>query len=595
MAISRPANVRSHRRGGGRGMSPWIAIVVVALLVLGGVTAGWIYLVHRSCSGRATTTIAASPAIAPILAHINDEWDATRPAVGGTCVFAVIEAKDSALMATALGNDTWDTRANGPAPEVWVPESSVWVRQASVNLTAERLMPDRQPSLARTPTVVAMPKQMATALGWPGDVTFDWPDLAKDAGGTSFWADKGKPWGKFQFSMTDPTTSTAGLLALMAIADGNNDGQVDAGEQRGVLDVKQTMHAYLGDTSDVLTGLSAADSKSAAAALGYVSAFPALEQNVIAYNRADPKEPLVSLYPSSGSYDADHPYLILNAPWSSAAAKHAAAEFLTFARAPKARAEFLAAGFRDPNRKGGTDMTQTNGATAAELPLPRAVLVPDSVEETLTTWTAVTRETNLLLVLDVSGSMNNVVPGAGRTRLALAKAAAEEAVRKFDGQADVGLWVFSTGLDGERDYRTVVPLGALGDTMPDGLTRQQDMVTAIKGLRAGGNTGLYDTIAAAQADVVANYRADATNLVVLMTDGQNQDDTGGLDLATLKQKLEKVKAGEHNVPVVTIGYGEDADFATLRDISRTTGTTSLSSRNGFDINQILIAALFGAV
>lgn len=575
-------------------MSPWIAIVMVAVLVLGGMTAGWVYLIHRACSGHVTATVAASPSIAPILGHINEQWAATHPAVAGTCVFANIEAKDSALMATALGND-WDPQANGPAPDVWVPESSVWIRQASVNLNAERMMPDRQPSLARTPTVVAMPKDMATALGWPDSFPFDWPDLAKDAAVPAFWSTHGKPWGRFQFAMTDPTTSTAGLLSLMAIADGNNDGQVDPSEQRGVLDVKQTMHSYLGDSGDVLSGLSKADGASTNAAMGYISAFPALEQNVIDYNRTDPKEPLVALYPSSGSYDADHPYLILNAPWSTGAGKNAAAAFLHFARAAQARAQFLAAGFRDPNRKGGTDLTQANGVTPTDLPLPRAVLVPDSVEETLTTWTAVTRETNLLLVLDVSGSMNGIVAGVGKSRLTLAKAAAVTAVQKFDGQASVGLWVFSTGLVGNRDYRKVVPLGALGDTMPDGLTRQQDMIAAINGLSAGGNTGLYDTIAAAQADVVAHFKPGAANLVVLMTDGQNQDDTGGLDLQQLKLKLEKVQAGGENVPVVTIGYGKDADYTTLQDISRTSGTTSLSSKTSFDINQVLLAALFGAV
>ena len=206
-----------------------------------------------------------------------------------------------------------------------------------------------------------------------------------------------------------------------------------------------------------------------------------------------------------------------------------------------------------------------------------------------------TRQTNLLLVLDVSGSMNSLVAGVGKTRLALAKAAAITAVQKFDGQANVGLWVFSTGLVGKRDYKALVPLGALGDTMPDGLTRQQDMIAAINQLSAGGNTGLYDTIAAAQAEVVANYKPGATNLVVLMTDGRNEDDTGGLNLDQLKLKLEKVRATSKNVPVITIGYGEDADYATLQDIHRTWGTASLSSKTSFDINQVLLAARFGAV
>src|SRR5205814_4320183 len=112
---------------------------------------------------------------------------------------------------------------------------------------------------------------------------------------------------------------------------------------------------------------------------------------------------------------------------------------------------------------------------------------PDSVEETLTDWTAVTRGTNLLLVLDVSGSMNEAVAGT-RTRLDLAKQAAIEAVRKFDGQANLGLWIFSSGLSGKRDYREVVPLGPLGDAMPGGKTRQATMIQEISALQPLNDT-----------------------------------------------------------------------------------------------------------
>ena len=53
-------------------------------------------------------------------------------------------------MATALVG-RWDTEADGPPPDAWVPESSAWVRKASVDADAERMIPDLQPSLARTP------------------------------------------------------------------------------------------------------------------------------------------------------------------------------------------------------------------------------------------------------------------------------------------------------------------------------------------------------------------------------------------------------------------------------------------------------------
>ncbi len=397
--------------------------------------------------------------------------------------------------------------------------------------------------------------------------------------------------------MTNPNNSTAGLLALMAIADEHNTGEITPEELGNLLTLKQAMDKYVSDTSDIITALSKADASSSTTALQTVSAFPALEQDVIAYNRNDPKEPLVALYPKSGSYDADHPYLILtkDAPWvkrnpGGTVAAHA---FLQFARSTKGRDAFLAAGFRDSNRHGNSQMTEANGVTPIVGPLPRAVLVPDSVDQTLQRWTAITRPTNVLLVIDVSGSMSNIAVGK-KTRMDLAKEAAKQAVSAFSADSSVGFWVFSGGYAGGRMYKELVPLGTLGDTMPDGKTRKQEMLSAISQLAATGQqTGLYDTVSAAQADVVSHYVPDATNMVVLMTDGQ--DEGSSMDLNALKVKLTKNHQSKHQVKVVTIAYGQDADVSVLNEISRTSGTISLSATSTFDINKVLLGALFGAV
>ncbi len=390
MPNGRSANVRSHRRGGGgrRRVSPWLVIGLVVVLALSGVTVGWTYLVHKSCSGMDKATIDASPNIAPILNSLEEQWAKTSPAVAGTCVSVSVNAKDSALMATALGSP-WDTQANGPAPDVWVPESSVWVRQASVSNVAQQLMPDLQPSLARSPNVIAMPKNLAVALGWP-KAQFDWPDILKDQDTSNFWGTKGQSWGAFKFTMTSPETSTAGMLALMSIADAGNDGAITASDQSYVFDFAQHEENQVGDTSDIMTALATPDGQSAGAVDKYISGFPALEQDVIQYNEKDPKEPLVAVYPTSGSYDADHPYLILNNPsWGSKAAVTAATAFEAYARGTVGRSTFLKAGFRDSNRSGDNEFVPTNGViTSLDSYLPRAVLVPDSVNDTMQAWTA---------------------------------------------------------------------------------------------------------------------------------------------------------------------------------------------------------------
>jgi Ca-activated chloride channel family protein len=594
------AAVRSHRRGGPRRrliVTPWIVFSVVGALSLAGLSVGYAYVVRGSCSGQVKATIISSPNIQPVIAALARGWQDTQPAVRGRCAAVEIVARDSAVLAQALGaNGDWDTKTEGPPPDVWMPDSSVWVRRASTAAIAERMMPDLQPSVARTPAVIAMPKPMAEALGWP-KVQLSWQEVInKFAGSPDGWKTFNKDWGPFKFGMTDPLKSTAGLLALMAVLDGNDDGEVGPDEQNAVLKLKQVRAIYAASTDQIFSELRSADGQGQDAALKYVSAFPALEQDVLTYNQNNPKVPLVAIYPTNGSGDADYPYLALDAPWATRDRQAAAKSFLQYLRGPQGRSAFLNRGFRDSNRAAGKGLTEINGFAAKLATLPRAVLLADSVKQSMDTWTALTRPTNVLVVLDVSGSMNDPVPGTGRTKLALAKDAAKSAVSLFAGDTRAGLWAFSSKQDGTKPYRSLVPIGKIGDQV-NGHGRKDEMLSQIDRLQATGATGLYDTIAAAQQIVVDSFQSGSTNLVVLMTDGKNEPDGGaGISVDQLKDRLTQNNSDKNRrVPVVTVGYGEDADFAILQNISASTGATSYTSKTGFDINQVLLTAIFGRV
>jgi Ca-activated chloride channel family protein len=589
------ADVRSHRRSPAQRRFRYTPLIIGGLVVVL-VGAGGAYaatkLTHRSCSGSVTANVVASPATATLLEGLATKWSGSDPVVAGQCAHVTVTGRDTAVMAQALGTE-WDAKT-GTAPDVWVPDSTAWVRRASTAAIAERMMPDLQPSLARTPSVLAMPKPMAQALGWP-DGEISWQDMInKVAADPQGWAKYNKPdWGKFKFGMSDPLQSTAGLLALMAILDGNDDGEVTPDEQATLAKLKSERAVYTDTTAALLTGLGAADRQGAEQGLQYVSAFPALEQDVLTYNKANPHTPLVAVYPSNGSADADNPYLILEAPWAKKDKQDVAKAFLAYARGPEGRKVFLDAGFRDPNRVGGSVLSGTTFSARIKT-VPRAVLLPESVKQSMDTWTALTRPTNVLLVLDVSGSMAEQVPGTGKTRMQLAKEAAHAAVALFDGDVDAGLWVFSTKQAGNTDYKQLVPVGRVGDQVA-GKGRREQLLGAIDRLTAVGDTGLYDTAAAAQQALVEAYKPGATNLVVLMTDGKNDDSTGGLTLEQLRGKLEANAGSDKKVPIVTVGYGNDADFAALQDISRASGGTLYTSKTAFDINEVLLTAIFGKV
>ncbi|HET6215320.1 MAG TPA: substrate-binding domain-containing protein, partial [Micromonosporaceae bacterium] len=496
MAYGRPANVRSHRRGGPRrrlNVAPWIVVSVVVALVASGLTGGYLWLIKQSCSGSVKATVLASPGTASILEGLGREWATSEPAVDGKCASVDVASKDSADVAIALQN-AWDPKVNGPAPDAWVPQSTAWVRKAANDADAERLIPDRQPSIARSPTVIAMPKPMAEKLGWPKK-ELHWQDVLQTlAAKKDGWAGYGQPdWGPFRFGMTDPARSTAGLLALTAILDADDDEEISDEEQQGLLKLKQSMAVYAERTEEILNEYAKQAETNTVAGLKYISAFPALEQDVLAHNLRHPKAPLVAIYPDN-SIEADHPFLVLqNAPWTRPDAQKVVTEFMAYVRGATGERELLDAGFRDPNRVPGKDLTVQNGVAPQITALPRAGLLPDSVSRAINTWTALTRPTNVLLVLDVSGSMKEKVPGFGKTRLELAKKAASDAVSLFSDDAHVGLWVFSSAQQGTKDYRVVTPLDRLGDDTGGGRTRRAQMLQNIAELQAKNDTGLYDT------------------------------------------------------------------------------------------------------
>jgi Ca-activated chloride channel family protein len=393
--------------------------------------------------------------------------------------------------------------------------------------------------------------------------------------------------------MTDPGLSTPGLLALSAIIDRNDDQDVDPTEISGLLKLKSVLEVKADDTAEIMNEFDQkGGGQGGEAGLSYVSAFPALEQEVIAHNKAHPDAPLVAIYPHS-NIEADNPYLVLtNAPWVEAPKQAAAREFLRYVRT-SGRTLFADAGYRDTNRRPGSGFTETNGVVSELAGLPRGVLLTDAVNDTINKWTALTRITNALLVLDVSGSMGAEVPGLGKSKLDLTKDAAKQAVDVFQGAGNAGLWSFSSNKSGSKAYVQNVSLGPLDDDL-DGVTREQKIKSAISDLRAGGNTGMYETILAAYNAVQSKYVADATNMVVLLTDGANDDQEKNLTLQGLLDKLSKGDT-KRPVSIVTIALGQDANDRILQQISAATnGPTPYVSKGTYDITEVMQRAIFSS-
>jgi Ca-activated chloride channel homolog len=150
----------------------------------------------------------------------------------------------------------------------------------------------------------------------------------------------------------------------------------------------------------------------------------------------------------------------------------------------------------------------------------------------LATWHPELRRSNMLIVLDVSGSMGRPGPGTTTPKIALVRQGITQVAALLPDSAQLGLWQFGSLLAPPYDWQSLVspvPLGA-------GQRRAIAVVAAHLRARATG-TGLYDTILAAYRYQSAHYRADMPNEVVIFTDGINQDDPVTISLSQLHAGL----------------------------------------------------------
>jgi Ca-activated chloride channel family protein len=96
---------------------------------------------------------------------------------------------------------------------VWSPAGSFWGRL--LNLRADQpFVANDNPSIVRTPLVIAMWEPMAQALGYPRKpVAFE--DIVKLATDPQGWASVGKPdFGRFKYVHTNPDSSMSGAEAV---------------------------------------------------------------------------------------------------------------------------------------------------------------------------------------------------------------------------------------------------------------------------------------------------------------------------------------------------------------------------------------------
>ncbi|MEV8512904.1 substrate-binding and VWA domain-containing protein [Dactylosporangium sp. NPDC051484] len=552
--------------------------------------------------GCIALNVAASSEKAALMTELAKSYIQSDRRFDGKCADPIVQSKASGAALDALATG-WDVGREGPQPAVWTPASASWVALLKQRLASGdkgALVPDgKLPMIAQSPLVLAMPKPMAEALGWP-DKPIGWGDVLGLTTDPNGWGSKGHPdWGKFRLGKTNPHFSTSGLNATVGAyfaATGRSTDLTDKDlADPKVLQYVKSVESgivHYGDISlTFLSNLAAADQ--AGRGLNYISAVAIEEKSVYDYNSGNPtgdpalagkgpkpRVPLVAVYPKEGTLLSDHPYVVLSN--ASDEQKAAAADFLAYVRDAPQQKRFTDLAFRTYDGKPGAGLTRENGLLADAKYTVIDPPSPQVLEKALTTWDEQRKRAKVLLVLDVSGSMNTDA-GNGQSRIALAKKAALQSLTLFASDDEVGLWTFSTEIAGaSTPYTEQVPVGPLSSNR----ARLEQMINS---LHAEGGTALYATTRAAQRKMADLADPNRINAVVVLTDGKNEypkdSDLDGLvrDIDTSEKEIA--------VRVFTIAYGGQADLGVLQRISSASRAAAYDASDPTTIDKVLVNVL----
>jgi ABC-type molybdate transport system substrate-binding protein len=512
--------------------SPVVQLSVLLVLAI----VGWVgfdlvrdHLRASGCAATTVLTVAAVPEVAEVIGRLAGRVD---PAA--RCFSVEVSQRESAAM------------ADSPAgSDVWIPESTMWLRRAQERGVWNT--PVAGVSVASSPVVLAVTDEVATGLP-----RRSWADVLGA--------------GSVRIGFPDPTRDPVGLSTLLGLSAASAGAADPAGAVTAAM--RRLSAGVVAQRTELEDD----------------PAYPTSEQALLRHNAQHPGNQLVASYPPAASVPAlDFPFVVL--PRTQEAHRRAAESFLGTLLDQESAGAFAEAGFRTPDGRTSPDRTPGGRTSAEQLP-PTPLPAAEEIVRVLNAWAAVNLNGRLQVLIDVSGSMAERVAGTNQTRMALTLQAAAQGLRLLRPTTSVGMWLFSTKLDGDRDYRVLLPVRTVSEQLAGGALSTLAAVRATP----NGATGLYDSVLAAYQDSRRNWAPGRINTVVVLTDGRNED-SGGIGLDELLRRLRELQDPARPLTVIGIGIGPGIDPAELRAIATTTGGQAFTAADPTKIGEVFYAAL----
>lgn len=513
-----------------------LAIVVVAGLVISGLSRVGI---GGFCGESPTVTVAAEPDIADHVRSLADNADG--------CHDFEVEAVSSADISARV-------TAREELPDIWVPDSSV--RLAQVSHEVQVPFTTVLNSVASTPVVIASRDAQVDMSTWTAALAT--PGLA----------------------MGDPVRSGIADAPVLAATS-------EVETMRSTSDALGASMAALAQGQAARMEVPPAPRAMLEAVVGDGGAAVVSEQQAVLVQQELPDSGLEVGAPATGAVFLTYPLAVTTQDPTRRDEVTGAAEALRDATSSEDHLEALADdGFRAADRAPLAD-----GAGVGETE-ELVVRDPNRVHSTLQRWRLLSMPGRSLVLVDTSGSMNFVIPGSDATRIQALVQTATAGLDQFPDDAALGLWAFggAAGRDG-RPYREVASLQRL-DAPAEGGTHRDTLVGALGSLPGlvGGETDLYRSVLDAYGMVLDSYDPNAINSIIVISDGAN-DTTSSLSREDFLAQLRGSVDPSRPVVVVTLGLLEDADPATLAEISEATGGSSHIARTPDEVVQVFAQAI----
>ncbi len=408
-------------------------------------------------------------------------------------------------------------------------------------------------NLVLSPVVIAMWKPMAEAIGW-GKKPLGWSDILALSRNEKGWQAYGYPqWGKFKFGHTHPEYSNSGLISLFAeayAASGKTAGLTLADLE------KPQFKQFLGGVEQSVVHYGSSTGffgrKMFTNGPEYLSAAVLYESMVVeSYSQVNLAFPVVAIYPKEGTFWSDHPVGVVEREWVSAEHREAAKIYIQYLLARPQQEKAMQYGFRPAlvDLPLAAPLDAAHGMDPQEPKTTLEVPSADVINGILQVWRAQKKHSNVVLVLDTSGSMSE------EGKIQNAREGAKQLVQLLDDGDTFSFLPFSSELHWAQRNASVK-------------SERANLTSQIDSLFAGGGTALYDAIDSAYQQLASAGPGDGKiQAVVVLTDGE--DTQSRMKLDELMQRIQ-YNGETRAIHIFTIAYGKDARKDILQKIADAT-------------------------